>query len=424
MRGIREELLSELIDEGIIGDDTAARIREYLSAKRESGKRTVLVFAVLGTLLVGTGIVLVIAHNWDALSKTVRLSLALLPMAIGHVLAFYTITKRADRPVWPESTATFLFLSLAACLALIGQTYHLQSDVADFLWLWFALGIPVVYILNSTMVSLLCTAVITWYGAKISYFNYPEAVAWWYWVGLASILPHVYFHLKKKSIIYRVWHLWFIAISITIALGMFAQFTHLYTILVYINVFAFFLLIAQHDYFRTTRVFSNGLLVSGSLGMICLFLYLSFDYFWKELNDQDTEMFALLTSPVYWLSFLLALAAAGLLLRSKKLSQINAKSWGFLVAFLLTCLGFAAPGMAQIILNLCILWFGVATIRSASAENSLGRLNYGLLIISALVLCRFFDSNISFVWRGVMFILIGVAFFLGNFLAVKRKRAS
>ncbi|HBF19134.1 MAG TPA: DUF2157 domain-containing protein, partial [Cryomorphaceae bacterium] len=45
-----------------------------------------------------------------------------------------------------------------------------------------------------------------------------------------------------------------------------------------------------------------------------------------------------------------------------------------------------------------------------------------LLIISILAICRFFDRDLSFVARGILFVSVGVGFFLVNYYTLKKRR--
>ncbi len=42
---------------------------------------SILYLGILGSLLVGLGIVLLVAHNWDEMSRQCKLSLLFLPLA-------------------------------------------------------------------------------------------------------------------------------------------------------------------------------------------------------------------------------------------------------------------------------------------------------------------------------------------------------
>jgi hypothetical protein len=54
--------------------------------------------------------------------------------------------------------------------------------------------------------------------------------------------------------------------------------------------------------------------------------------------------------------------------------------------------------------------------------NHLGILNFGLLIVLVLALCRFFDDRIPFVWRGFFFLATGISFFAANYFLLKKRK--
>jgi hypothetical protein len=41
---------------------------------------------------------------------------------------------------------------------------------------------------------------------------------------------------------------------------------------------------------------------------------------------------------------------------------------------------------------------------------------------AALILCRFFDTDMSFVIRGILFLIVGLGFFLANYWTLKQKK--
>ncbi|MFT6335528.1 MAG: putative membrane protein [Saprospiraceae bacterium] len=60
--------IEKLIGEGIISEETANRIKNYYKSKEvKSSNRLLVIFGVLGAFLIGLGIILILAHNWDQL---------------------------------------------------------------------------------------------------------------------------------------------------------------------------------------------------------------------------------------------------------------------------------------------------------------------------------------------------------------------
>ncbi|MBC7747547.1 MAG: DUF2157 domain-containing protein [Methylotenera sp.] len=61
--------LEELLHANVVTTEIAKNIREYFHQKKEeSHNRLSSIFGILGAILVGLGIILVFAHNWDNLS--------------------------------------------------------------------------------------------------------------------------------------------------------------------------------------------------------------------------------------------------------------------------------------------------------------------------------------------------------------------
>jgi uncharacterized membrane protein len=416
--------LPGLIRAQIITEETAQRIKDYYDDQPgQSSNRLFIVFGILGSLLVGLGIVLIIAHNWDNLSKAIKLSMGFLPLLIGQVVAGVVLTKKREEVAWREGAATFIFLAIAVSISIVSQVYNIEGDLKGFLFIWMCLALPVVYVLRSSVASLLFISGITWYACEVGYFNYPYDNAPAYWVLLALILPFYYLEFIQKNLKnnFFYFHSWALALSITICLGLLADDRGELMMIAYMSLFSGYVLVSQLEPFETGRVLSNAYLVIGSAGTIILLLALSFDWYWDELDDikSTTSITPVVVSiGVTLLSIMLLLFA----LRSKKWNELNSKSYVFLVFLALFLFGSHFPAFSQVLVNVVILVLAVRTIRDGAEQNHLGILNYGLLIITALICCRFFDTDFSFVIRGLLFIAIGAGFFVTNYYLIQRRR--
>jgi hypothetical protein len=77
-----------------------------------------------------------------------------------------------------------------------------------------------------------------------------------------------------------------------------------------------------------------------------------------------------------------------------------------------------------VIAHLATLAIGITACTEGMRTGSLGRANAGLLLIAAVAIARFFDADLTFVVRGVAFILVGVGFLTLNIrLLARRKEA-
>jgi uncharacterized membrane protein len=418
--------LPDLIRAEVISEETAEKIKSYYSGQHpHSTNRLFIVFGILGALLVSMGIVLIIAHNWDILPKAVKLSIGLLPLLAGQLTAGILVLKRSEDKTWKEGTGAFLFVAVAISISIVSQVYNIQGNFGNFLLVWMSLTLPIIYVLRSSMASLLFISGITWYACEVSYFNYPHGHAWWYWLLFILILPFYYFEFIKNGIKNNFFYFnsWLLALSLTICLGVFVDKHGELILIAYMCLFSAFVILSEMPAFDTGRVISNAFLVIGSLGVIVSLLILSFDFYWDELDDSSTEHFTEgIEFVVGAVTTLIAGALLVLGLRSKSISEINSKSFAFIVFIVLFFIGLRTPTIAQLLTNLVILLLAIHTIRNGAQRNHLGILNYGLLIITALILCRFFDTDFSFVVRGLLFISVGVGFFAVNYYMIKKRK--
>jgi hypothetical protein len=414
--------LAELIEAGILDQERADRIRAFYAERSgQSQNRLVVAFGLLGAALVGLGLILIIAHNWDMFSRGTKTFFAFLPLVIGQLLCLFVLLKRKNSVAWREGAATFLFFAVGACISMIGQIYHLPGNLSELLLSWMLLCVPLVYIMPSSMVSLLYLIGITYYAGEVSYWRFPNETAYLYWPLLAAILPHYYqLYRNKPRSNFMLFHNWFIPLSLLIALGTLGRGNGEVLFVGYMSLLGLFYLIGSEDFFQNQKLINNGWLVLGSLGTIILLLILSFEWVWEELlingrTFSSLEFFATL--------LLYGLAAILLFRQSRNLSleELRPLKFVFLIFLPVFFLGTSSPASGQALVNLLVLATGLWTAWLGAQKDSLGLLNYGLLIIAALVTCRFFDANLTFVARGILFLIVGTGFFLANYWMLKKR---
>ncbi len=416
--------LPDLVQAEVIDEATAQKIRAYyLQQPGQSSNRLFIVFGVLGALLVGMGIVLIVAHNWDSLSKSIKLAIGFLPLLIGQATAAYVIIKNIEERAWKEGTGVFLFFAVSISISIVSQVYHIEGDLAGFLFIWMCLALPIIYVLRSSVTSMLYVIGITWYGCEVGYFDNSDRYALGYWILLGLNFPFFYLDYLKRSLKNNFYYLlsWLLAISVTVCLGVFVDENEMTILIAYMGLFSSFIIMSQMKVFETNRVLTNAYLVIGSLGIITLLLMLSFDWFWDELK-QDTSIFG---QPEITVAGILTLFASYLLfqlLSQHKWNTINAKSYAFIIFIPLFFVGIQLPVLAQLLINVLILLFAIYTIRDGAQRNHLGILNYGLMIITGLIFCRFFDTDFSFVIRGLLFIGVGIGFFAANYYMIQKRK--
>lgn len=414
--------LQMLLRDKVISPELAGKIEEYYVTKdAEKPNKLFMIFGVFGALLIGSGIILMLAHNWDDFSRVTKTILAFVPLLLGQVLTGFSILKNKSK-TWKEASGTFLFFAVGAAISLVSQIYNIPGELGSFLRIWTVLCLPLVYLLRSQAVALLCIVLSTYYALEVGLWNYRSSERpWLYFAFLIAIVPHYYFLLKNKisSNTTTIFN-WVLPASIAIALSAFIEGNEDLGFIMYITLFGLFYNIGKLPVFRELRTLRNGSLMIGSLGTIITLMIFTFRWIWDEL--PEVLDYNLLGLCIAWILFGMSIMIFGYILFKKGLRTINLFQFAFVVFwvayFLLPNIGI----LPVVLINVLVFALGLSAIKIGADKFNFGILNYGLLIVSILIICRFFDTGMSFVIRGLLFVLVGTGFFLTNYIMLKKQQ--
>ncbi|MGD8441490.1 MAG: DUF2157 domain-containing protein, partial [Holophagae bacterium] len=240
-RSIRwlHDQLPGLTADGVLDDEAADRLRaRYPMPTATSGARlAIAICALFGGLLIGSGVILLLAHNWEHLSRPVRAAIALLPLVVSQIVAGWVLVRRGSSTAWREGSATALALALAAAIALVDQTYHTGGDLESFLWRWSLLLAPLPWLLNASSVAVIFLASLAWW-AGAAKADRLEVV--WLWPLALAVVPHVISVLRTGRRGLRAANLqWACALFLCVAAGLGLEWrVPGLWILVYVGLFA------------------------------------------------------------------------------------------------------------------------------------------------------------------------------------------
>ncbi len=414
--------LPELLKAKVITEETAQKIKEYYTKDGdESQSKLFMIFGVLGAILSGLGIILILAHNWDDLSNTTKSIISFLPLLIGQLFCGYSILKKAENLIWRESSSVFLFFGIGASISLIAQVYNIYGDFNAFLLTWMLLSLPLVFLLRTSIVSLLYIIGITYYCCNSNYFTYPSEHTYLFWLLFLGIIPHYYQLLTTKpQSNFTVFHHWFVTISLVISLGSIGDGNEKLLYLGYICLFSIYYYIGKSSFFVNQKLKFNSFRIIGKLGILFILFIYTFKSFWKYFHKNNLHEATLFNSPEFIVATILTIIAAGLFYKKNK--PTNFKNLALIETIFILNIPLLFMGeFAAIIANAIVLALGILEIKRGNQINNLQILNFGLLIITILISCRFFDTDFSFIIRGVLFISLGLSFFLTNYLMLKKR---
>jgi uncharacterized membrane protein len=129
--------LTRWTEAGLIDAKTAVRIRAFELSQAGSGRLRwpILIALAFGALMIGGGVLLFVAANWQALSPAQRFALVLLLVSGFHVAGSVTATRFDAMSVALHALGT---VSLGAGIALAGQIFNLDEHWPGGIMLWAA----------------------------------------------------------------------------------------------------------------------------------------------------------------------------------------------------------------------------------------------------------------------------------------------
>mgnify|MGYP003650864159 CR=1 FL=1 len=419
--------LPGLVAEDILSAESAERLKaHYGPAPGLSGTRLVLIFfGILGGLLVGSGIILVFAYNWDDFGRPTRALLSMTPLVIGQILVGWTLYCRRTSAPWREGSASFLAMGVGASIALIGQTYHIPGDMAGFLFCWVLLALPLVYLLRSVMVAVLYMIGTTAWAAASQDQN---GHALLYFPLLSGVLPFLGYQWRHHSGRPGTgFLLWVLCACLSAGLGIVSErnLPGLW-IVTYSSLFALFCVVGLG---KGSQVRGQPFSTIGRIGAVALSLLLTFEWCWRRIGFHHYRQ----PQSVYgeWMGIqdflvVMILLAITTVLTVGAFRQKNFSPLPWVAAPLLALLGYCIASIENqayipsLFFNIYLFLLGIVVLTKGVKSERLMIANGGMGILALLFTARFFDGDMSILFRGVAFILIGLLF-LGTNLWLARR---
>lgn len=124
------------------------------SAPRGSYGRLVTVLAILGVVLLGLGVILFFASNWQEIPKTLKLALFLIGVPATYIVGYWLRYRRS----YPRVGVAAIFLAAlfyGAGVHLVAQAYHVPVNDPKLSLFWFLGVLPLAYVTRSQAILVL-----------------------------------------------------------------------------------------------------------------------------------------------------------------------------------------------------------------------------------------------------------------------------
>lgn len=351
--------------EGLIDGPAAERLLARYSvggdARRSLG---VLLIGVFGALLIGLGVIALLAANWDCFGRSARAAISIAPTAVCGICALAVVRRGVRTAAFWEPLSLLWTIAIVAGTSLVAQTYQIGGNVSSLVLLVALLALPIAWFVPAAISRILWLGFpLVWTLCRYAELAGTEGGLWGLLAGglllTAASMPGYALFLRGKP-------------------G------------------------AKSKVFGQTL---SGLAYSvGTAIIVNLVLF----RVWSGLDEEYGVV-------VGWIFAALLLAVA---------IVWKLPVWPYVCTFVSVC-GAAFFGFSEslpfycsaLVLAATVVWWGVRAL-------SIAYTNLGAALLLILILCKFFARDLGFTEKGIISILCGVALTAFNVFFVRycRKR--
>jgi hypothetical protein len=427
--------LPELVANGVLTEEAADSLRRYYSSEPSEAPRRLgfILSAILGSLLIGAGIVLLVAHNWDFLSRPVRCAIAFTPLILSQALAVFVLLRRKDSDAWRETAAILNVAAVGTAIALVSQTYQIQGDFAQFILVWMLLALPIIYVFQTSIaLSAYFVGAMIWVlsATKSSHFFAAQPNELWVWLLLALGVPAFITLLRQDRNGYgTLLAMSALGVAAAFSLGQTddlgaksfwrCSFAGYWTVVYLVGAAAF------ADWHATRPHPFVGI---GWIGIVALAVFLSFQDTWRTRQWQNAvdlvpRHYPDVVAAAVQVAWVLAalLFAAYVVWKDRRVNLAPAAFAPITLLAWVLAKFTGNPVIPSLLMNGFVLALGVFTLLRGVRAGRAVEANLGMLVVAILAAARFFDSDLEFIIRGIAFIAIGLGFLVTNLVVFKRK---
>lgn len=407
-----QQLQKELVkwqQEGIIQPDTAEQLLLRYPVEKRSMTQTL---AFLGSILVGIGVILFFAANWQNMPRLLKIAVVVLSFTSAYAVGYYLAYIKGNYPKVGNALILLGSILYGASIWLIAQIFHIEAEAGMGFFLWYLGVIPIAYLFNSSLNLALATVnLVAWFLAG----NYPLSLPFLIFPVLlgGTILPLA---IKKKDhfnflVAIISTYIWFVPLGVKLAKTNFSFPLGIISLLLLSLILYFLMKLLQNkDFFA-----ENFLLILSIVGMFISLAPFTFHDFLKEFTD----IIPLYSFPYLLLSSLIIIA----FLKFKE-GRFGIHDLPLLLLYLCLFPFFTSLSQSMPLLifnNILFFVFTLLLIYYGYLLKNTLVFNISMLLFAVAIAMKYFDFFFALMPRSVFFMCGGALLLLGS-LFLERKR--
>lgn len=382
------------VDENIVTRDQYDRILSLYQDK----KHAIGVLPILGSILLGLGVLSFVAANWQEIPQLVRLLLIMALMIASY--AGGELFRRKGHEKLGLALTALGYVTFGAGIVLTGQMFHLVAyDIRAFV-VWGTAGILLTYLYHSRFIYLLSLAVFTaaqLYSSMEYYqFNY---------IGFAIMAAGLgYYAWGRRNTLLT----WCFSLSYVLHALIFVLNKDWKFLWFFIPVMALYTL---GDWYKD-RVTGYAL---QSVPLTAAYLFGAVTVLGWDNHPSDLD--AIRANPYFYLAFLAVLFALSLAGKWRNKQITSAMEWVLLAPFLYL------PSGISVLYLLALFFFSMYVLWRGYTEEWRFKINFGTVLFLCTTMIAYGKLTWDFMDKSLFFIIGGVLLLvLSWFLNRRNKR--
>lgn len=415
--------LKRWVSGGIIDDGRATAIRKLYPVEQVMRPWALIVFSGIGAVIVGLGIVLLFAYNWQYMSKAAKLSVVFSSLIISHAAGIWLFLKSERFRSVGEALTVLGSMLFGAGIWLVAQIYHIEEHYPTAFLLWGLGTLVLAWTMPSIFQAMMAAILITiWAGTEAVEFHAAMHGA----IPLILLL-WILAYLRRSLLLLSV-----LILASGFAMGFLSSgsphdtaiFASLFGLtIVYVSLS--FISKAYGKFPESSPIF----LFLGMAGYFVLLYLLTFRKIAREIVPDRLPTDAVYI--FYWL-VPVAIAILGWFMTGwLKITKRTECHFDFFLMPLALIIYYYQAVFLKVfddwwvgmtLFNLVFLAHAVSMMARGCRDVKIVPAIVGSLLLAALTTARYFDLFDSLAVRGMVFIVVGVILFAQGFFYLRAKK--
>lgn len=386
-----------------------------------------LVFSGIGAVIIGLGIILLFAYNWDKMSKYAKLAVIFGSLIVAHFSGI-TIFIRSQRfKGIGESLCVLGTMLFGAGIWLVAQIYHIDEHYPNAFLYWGIGAMLMAWTMPSVFQAILAAVLFTiWVGCECGDFSHSTPYVF---ILLAALLPVAYGKCSRLLITVLLLAVSISAIFVVSSYDGYANEELVFPVL--LGLFSLYIAAGLiHQKFAKYESLSPYYIFIGLAGYFITLYILGF----SDILDEVLNITGILSASVllYWFVPSGVAFAGWCYVFKRILVKDSFKFFSYdlffvpLMPFLIFYFCFGTMHSFQwvlaAIINLVFLTHAVTMMARGCMNAYLIPTIFGSLLLIALMIARFIDFVDDLAVRGMIFVVVGILIFSQGFFYVRAKK--